>query len=262
MTRLASTIQYLRIVRRLVRAALDPETRQLPGFPVVRFLKQWRKFVALDPTPAMRADFADLWPVLGESDAPAGEVTWFFHQDLWAARKIHEARPLRHMDIGSRIDGFVAHVLAFMPVEYVDVRPLPASVRGLTPLVADATLLEGVPDGSVPSLSSLSAAEHFGLGRYSDPIDPAASFRFMDSLCRVLAPGGRLYLSVPIGRERVEFNAHRIFAISTVLERFRAFRLESFSYVDMTDTLHEDIDPGSVPAGTESYAALFEFSKR
>lgn len=262
MTSFARVLRNLRIVRRLILAALDPQTRQLPGFPVVRFLLQWRRFVALDPATAMRADFADLWPVLDESDAPAGELTWFFHQDLWAARKIHEARPLRHMDIGSRIDGFVAHVLAFMPVEYVDVRPLPGSVKGLTPLLADATLLEGVPDGSVPSLSSLSAAEHFGLGRYSDPIDPSAAFRFMDSLCRVLAPGGRLYLSVPIGRERVEFNAHRVFAIPTVLERFRTLRLESFSYVDMTDALHEDIDPGSVPAGTESYAGLFEFSKR
>ncbi len=258
----ATALRNLRTIRMLVRTALEPETRRLPGLPVLRFLMQWRRFVALDPGGAMRAGFADLWPVLGESDAPAGEVTWYFHQDLWAARKVHAARPDRHVDVGSRIDGFVAHVLAFMPVEYVDVRPLASPVRGLTSVVADATLLAGIPDCSVPSLSSLSAAEHFGLGRYSDPIDPSACFRFMNSLCRVLAPGGRLYLSVPIGRERVEFNAHRIFAISTILERFRALDVESFSYVDMADTLHEDVDPGSVSPDTESYAALFEFSKR
>jgi len=32
----------------------------------------------------------------------------------------------------------------------------------------------------------------------------------------MLEDGGLLYLSVPCGRERVEFNAHRIFSLETV----------------------------------------------
>src|SRR5206468_2089715 len=43
----------------------------------------------------------------------------YFYQDLWAARRIFDHRPDRHVDIGSRIDGFVAHVLTFMPVEVI-----------------------------------------------------------------------------------------------------------------------------------------------
>src|SRR5262245_17992472 len=64
-------------------------------------------------------------PFLHEATGDAGEIGGhYFHQDLWAARKICQARPARHVDIGSRIDGFVAHVLTFMPVEVIDIRPM------------------------------------------------------------------------------------------------------------------------------------------
>lgn len=263
MSGIGSALRSLRAVRRLVRLSAERDERGRLVLPLVRFVKEWLKYRdgALGRAGAMRADFADIYPIVGDYDAPAGEVTYYFHQDLWAARKIYAARPSRHVDVGSRIDGFVAHVLAFMPVEYVDIRPLPNPVEGLNLLVADATRLEGIADDSVISLSSLSAAEHFGLGRYSDPIDPDACFHFMDALCRVLAPGGRLYFSVPVGSERVEFNAHRIFSAATILDRFAALRLESFAYVDEADRLHEGVDPARLPPGTETFAALFEFSK-
>lgn len=91
-------------------------------------------------------------------------------------------RPQRHIDIGSRIDGFVAHFPIFMPVTEVDIRPLVRHIDGLTFLQDDATELRKLPTRSVESLSSLHVAEHFGLGRYSDPIDPDACFKFMDLL--------------------------------------------------------------------------------
>lgn len=60
------------------------------------------------------------------------------------------------------------------------------------------------------SLSCLHALEHFGLGRYSDPVDPAGFERGLVNMARMLKKGGTLYLSIPIGIERVEFNAHRV----------------------------------------------------
>lgn len=36
-------------------------------------------------------------------------------------------------------------------------------------------------------------------------------------MAALLKPGGTFYLSVPIGRERVEFNAHRVFDPRTIL---------------------------------------------
>jgi hypothetical protein len=147
-----------------------------------------------------------------------------------------------------------------MPVTVVDIRPLESNIQGLTFLQDDATKLSKLPSNSIHSLSSLHVAEHFGLGRYSDPIDPEACFRFMESLERVLAPGGRLYFSVPVGHERVEFNAHRIFSPKTILNRFSSLRLESFSYVGDDDVLYLDTTPDLMPASSFA-CGLFLFTK-
>ncbi len=58
---------------------------------------------------------------------------------------------------------------------------------------------------------SISSIEHDGLGRYGDPIDPDGDLRAMKEIRRLLKPDGRLYLSVPVGRDVVVWNAHRIY---------------------------------------------------
>lgn len=204
---------------------------------------------------------ANLWPVLADLDDSAGTARGhYFHQDLWAARKVFAARPGSHVDIGSRLDGFVAHLLTFMPVTVLDVRPLASDVDGLTFVQADATSLDQFADGSIASLSCLHAAEHFGLGRYGDPVDPDACFSLMRALARVVQPGGRLYFSVPIGQERVEFNAHRVFDPQTILDAFRDLRLASFSAVDDGGRFQADVPPASL-AGAHYACGLFEFTK-
>ncbi len=135
-----------------------------------------------------------------------------------------------------------------------------SNIEGLTFFQDDASELANLPDGSVDSLSTLHAAEHFGLGRYTDPIDPDGCFKFMSALQRVLAPGGRLYFSVPIGRERVEFNAHRVFAPRTILDAFAGLAVVSFSFVDDAGDLHENADPLRLPR-SEMACGLFEFTK-
>ena len=208
----------------------------------------------------MRITIGSLYPVFDEMYSEAGDVSDYLHQDLWAARKIYEARPKRHVDIGSRIDGFIAHLLVFMPVDYVDIRPLNREIKNLTVIQADAVGLSLFEDSSLVSISTLSVAEHFGLGRYSDPIDPMGCFTFMSALARVLAPGGRLYFSVPVGRERVEFNAHRVFALQTVLAHFRDLTLVSFSFIQ-DSRLHENVSPGDFPSNSMDCCGLFEFTK-
>lgn len=79
-------------------------------------------------------------PYLHDFDQEAGTASrHYFHQDIWAARKNYAARPAVHVDIGSRIGGFVAHFLTFMPVTVIDIRPLQSTVTGLTFMHADAT---------------------------------------------------------------------------------------------------------------------------
>ncbi|MBI3070814.1 MAG: DUF268 domain-containing protein [Deltaproteobacteria bacterium] len=134
----------------------------------------------------------------------------YFWQDLLVARKIFEARPTRHIDIGSRIDGFVAHVAAFREIEVFDIRPISTNIPGIKFTRADLMDPVGELSECCDSLSCLHALEHFGLGRYGDPVDPLGFERGLASMARLLKSKGVFYLSVPIGIERVEFNSHRV----------------------------------------------------
>jgi hypothetical protein len=233
--------------------------RSLQGIPA--YLSNMREYSRLNRASGFKITFRDLFPILTDRKAAAGQAGGhYFHQDLWAAKKIYEKHPGEHVDIGSRIDGFIAHLLVFMQVTIVDIRPLESEILGVTFFQDDATELARIESNSIASLSSLNVAEHFGLGRYSDPIDPDACFRFMSALQRVLSPGGRLYFAVPVGRERVEFNAHRVFAPKRILETFSLLQLISFSFVGDDGKLYEDRDPFNIPP-SEMACGLFEFAK-
>jgi len=179
-------------------------------------------------------------PMLADRFEAAGSLGVYAVQDLWAARRIFERAPADHVDVGSRVDGFVTHILVFAKVTVVDIRPRPpVGVSGMSFVQSDATSLAGLEDRSVPSLSSLHAIEHFGLGRYGDPVDPDGWLRGLRSLQRVLAPGGHLYLSVPVGAQRVEFNSQRVFQPATIAAAAPELRLLEFSYIDGNGALHE-----------------------
>ena len=163
----------------------------------------------------------------------AGSEGQYFWQDLWAARLIAKNKPYEHYDIGSRIDGFIAHLSCFMErIHLIDVRPFEMNIPGVDFKQEDATNLGGVPDESITSISALCSLEHFGLGRYGDPIDPEACYKAMRSIERVLAPGGHAYISVPIGWEHLEFNAHRVFYPQTIKDVFSHCDLIEFSTTD------------------------------
>lgn len=166
---------------------------------------------------------------IDESHESAGTVGVYYWQDLWAATKIIENGPTVHYDIGSRLDGFIAHLQAAkIQTNMIDIRPLNNTLPYVGFTRADATGLDGIPDESVDSISALCSLEHFGLGRYGDPIDPEACFKAIRAIQRVLKTGGHCYISVPIGKEHVEFNAHRIFYAKTVVEEFSECRLKEF----------------------------------
>ena len=135
----------------------------------------------------------------------------YFWQDLLVARMIFEAQPEKHVDIGSRVDGFVAHVASFREIEVFDVRPITTQIPGVAFKQVDLMKpVEGLA-GYCDSLSCLHALEHFGLGRYGDLIDPKGFERGLVNMAGLLRTGGVFYLSVPIGIDRVEFNANRVF---------------------------------------------------
>jgi len=145
----------------------------------------------------------------------------YFYQDQLVARWIHEDSPSRHVDVGSRLDGFVGSLSVFREVEVLDIRPQHETISNVKFHQLD--LMLPLPEkwiDSTPSLSCLHTIEHFGLGRYGDAIDPEGHLKGLAQLKKMVMPSGLLYLSTPIGPQRIEFNAHRIFAPETVLSWF------------------------------------------
>ncbi len=175
----------------------------------------------------------------------------YFHQDLLVASLVNKHRPKRHVDIGSRIDGFVAHVASFREIEVVDVRPLDNSVhKNIKYRQADLMYPQDL--GEIDSLSCLHVIEHFGLGRYTDNIDVNGHIKGITNLVKLVSLGGRLYISFPIShREEVHYNAHRILNPSSILQHSsisRFMNLVRFDYVDDNGNLHlnkkiEDVEP-------------------
>jgi len=186
----------------------DPQRflRSLRGLPA--FVSDWRQYRKsyhgkLVWMPCLHDRFE-------EGGATRNEYFW---QDLLVARWICEKNPEKHVDIGSRVDGFVAHVASFRQIEVLDVRPITTVIPGVVFRQAelmDPASLHAV-EGCCDSLSCLHALEHFGLGRYGDPINPQGYEQGIANMSLLLRPEGTLYLSTPVGNERVEFNANRVF---------------------------------------------------
>ena len=205
---------------------------------------------------------------IDESKQNAGSCGAYYWQDLWAATKIIKNKPVVHFDIGSRIDGFVAHLQAFgQQVVLIDIRKMESHLPYVSFIQADATSLYGIADESVESISALCSLEHFGLGRYGDEIDPDACFKAMKSIQRVLKKGGHAYIAVPIGAEHLEFNIHRIFFAQTIVDEFDQMELIDFQVNNLSVDMELEKNPSIHQFDNEwenggARFGLFEFVKK
>ena len=115
------------------------------------------------------------------------------------------------------------------------------------------------------SISSLHVIEHFGLGRYNDPIDYLGYLKGLESIFTILKEGGKFYFSVPIGKEQTVFNAHRIFSVKNLLEILTPrYRIDSFSYINDQGELFVNASISDVDVDNYQFnygCGLFELTK-
>ncbi len=215
-------------MRRIINSVVDLDrlSSSLPG--LAAWYRDRRAYMELPG--AERLDWRASDPQVHDLTPRSPFDPHYFFQDVWAAQRVAELAPQRHVDVGSRVD-LVGFLTAITEVTFVDIRLLEAEVEGLSS-VEGSVLEMPFADRSLESVSCLHVAEHIGLGRYGDPLDPNGTVKAMKELQRVVAPGGQLLFAGPVGRRQVVFNAHRIQPPSSVIGIFDELELIEFSGTD------------------------------
>ncbi len=203
---------------------------QPEAFEERQFREEFLRFQEMSGSAArLPVRWEERHPCLDDRTGTTAFDRHYTYHPAWAARLLAQTRPALHIDISS-ILSFAATVSAFVPIRFYDYRPAGLELPGLESATADLTALPFASD-SVVSLSCMHVVEHIGLGRYGDPLDPEGDLKAMAELARVVAPGGSLFFVVPVGRPRVAFNAHRVYAHAQIVEGFASLKLRQFTLI-------------------------------
>lgn len=230
-------------------------------------LKNWDWFRRTREEFVARGGIIDfIYPIWSDlSDNAGTNKGHYFHQDLLVANLISQANPIRHIDVGSRVDGFVAHVAAFREIEVLDIRHLEPSVHSNIKF-SMLDLMSDISESEITdSLSCLHAIEHFGLGRYGDSINPNGHLIGFENLISLLKKNAILYISFPItsSTAKVYFNAHRVFNYLEILSwpGSENLALQRFDLVDDRGDLYMNHDINNVTIEMNYGCGIYTFLK-
>lgn len=219
---------FSKVIHALKLMHLDPvaSSKFISRYPsYLRDRKKFRKKIVSISGSSSSSWPLGFYPILLDRDAHAANLGEYFWQDLFVATRIIKADPVRHIDVGSRVDGFIAHLACVRSVEIFDIRPLDEEIPNVHFTQWDITNSQGDIKEVSDCVSCLHTLEHIGLGRYGDPIDPDGWSKGLMSLASLVKEGGVLWVSVPIGRQRIEFNAHRVFDPKTLCDKVASLNL-------------------------------------
>jgi len=231
------------------------------------FLKDYRDIRRKAKQSGMVFPFGKFYPCMEDRYQKSGIVSGhYFHQDLLVANKIFINKPIRHVDIGSLIISFVAHVASFRHIEVIDIRELAVQIQNIQFRCLDIMDRDFALSDYCDSISCLHALEHFGLGRYGYNVDYNGHLLGWENIYKMLKEGGKFYFSVPIGEQRIEFNAHRVFSMEYLVNMIDSrYNIDSFSYVDDNGDLIKDVvlDEESLKSnlGCHYGCGIFELTK-
>jgi hypothetical protein len=201
-------------------------------------------------------------PVLNDFADQAGSADGhYFWQDLICAKWIYQNNPEKHLDVGSRIDGFLAHVLTFRKVLLLDVRPLKNEIPNLEVVLGDAQKKLEKIIGKFDSVSSLHSIEHFGLGRYGDRIEVEGHLNGLKNISECVISKGSLFVSFPIGEPRIEFNEQRIIDPNWPNSVLVDFTLREFVLIPWKGPPQFGLHPKDVNLSIKGQAGLYWYER-
>lgn len=96
---------------------------------------------------------------------------------------------------------------------------------------------------------SISSVEHCGLTRYGDDLDVDGDLKSMHSMKKYLNKDGILFLSVPLGRDAIVWNAHRIYGIKRFKKLINGWKIidyfgpKNLKQIFKTNTENCDFQP-------------------
>jgi len=243
---------YSRWKKQLIRSKIISGLSKYP-----RYFADWFRYSRMDF--AEQIKLKDTYPCLFDRTAKTSVDSHYFYQHIWAFEKILASSAESHVDVGSNVD-FVGLLSTITKVQFIDIRPLTVSNIKNLESIKGSILDLPYEDNSVKSMSCLHVAEHIGLGRYGDPLDPQGTKKAALELSRCLAKGGNLYFALPVGRPRLCFNAHRIHSPGQILDYFRGLKLVELSGSTDQKEFVENIDIAKLE--NEKYACgMFQFTK-
>ena len=229
---------YLRRLNNIINAC---------GFSIKKFyhLKNiFRYFADLNKFRSRGGKIKNIYPFLDDYHDDAGSIkNHLFHADLIVSQYIYENKPEKHLDVGSRIDGLVAHVASYRKIDVLDIRDISIKPhKNINYINSDIKKITN--ELSYYSVSSIGVIAHIGLGRYGDEIDPNGYKKAIQKICTITKKNGLIYIMVPVGNPGVEFNSHRVFDPKEMLTLFNDFncKLIKFHLVDDNGNLNLDFD--------------------
>ena len=194
-----------------------------------KFIGEYNRFKSLNDQ-RFSVSAKDIYPCINDRVATTPFDHHYIYHPAWAARILAKTKPETHADFSS-ILSFSSVVSAFIPIKFFDYRPAHLKLNNWTGNFADLCKLD-IDDNSFESVSCMHTVEHIGLGRYGDALDPIGDIKAINELKRITKQGGNILFVTPVGKQRIEYNAHRVYSFELVTDLFKECQLMEFSLID------------------------------
>lgn len=170
---------------------------------------------------------------------------YYGQTDYWLYEALSEY-PIKNKDvliIGSIMPWYESISLSFgcKSCTVVEYRKQSENVPDVTYIQPDE--LKGKKYDCILSISSY---EHDGLGRYGDPLNPNGDLESMAEIKNNLIDGGLMYIAVPMGKDEIVWNAHRVYGKIRLPQLISGWDL--IAKYGVTDKLWETTYTNNCPA--------------